>query len=104
MLAADVPPREAEMLYQQMDKIATLRARDQGKKFVSNAFAAAISWGDKKMKNEYFVYMMVCADIRNRILRVRKEVLSKVHVLGSPESEMYFTYKNRYPDFDVMPV
>ena len=56
------------------------------------------------MKNEYFVYMMVCADIRNRILRVRKEVLSKVHVLGSPESEMYFTYKNRYPDFDVVPV
>ena len=56
------------------------------------------------MKNEYFIYMMVCADIRNRILRVRKEVLSKVHVLGSPESEMYFPYKNRYPDFDVMPV
>ena len=41
-LAADVPPREAEMLYQQMDKIAALRAGEQGKKFVSNAFATAI--------------------------------------------------------------
>lgn len=38
VLAADVPPREAEMLYQQMDKIAALRAGEQGKKFVSNAF------------------------------------------------------------------
>ena len=42
VLAADVPPREAEMLYQQMDKIAALRAGEQGKKFVSNAFATAI--------------------------------------------------------------
>lgn len=55
VLASDVPPREAEMLYQQMDKIAALRAGEQGKKFVSNATrtkSRSATWAQIQSENE----------------------------------------------------
>ena len=45
---------------------------------------------------------IVCADRINRKLYVPKAVMDKAHILKRAESQLYFTYRNRYPDFEFV--
>lgn len=53
------------------------------------------------MKSEY-IMMMVWADLNKRKIYVPRKLMERVHVLNSAEAQLYFTYRKRYPDFEVM--
>ena len=49
-----------------------------------------------------FNVSVICADLRNRKLLVPASVMSKVYVLTSGEASLFFRYRNRYPDFEII--
>lgn len=55
------------------------------------------------MKERFYV-ICVLADIRRKELLVPKNVMKRVHILSSGEAQLFYTYRNRYPDFKVVVV
>ena len=53
------------------------------------------------MKSEY-IMILVWADLNKRKIYVPRKLMERVHILNSAEAQLYFTYRNRYPDFEVM--
>lgn len=53
---------------------------------------------------ERFYVICVLADIRRKELLVPKNVMKRVHILSSGEAQLFYTYRNRYPDFKVVVV
>ena len=52
-------------------------------------------------KNEQlFMTIHVTADLRNKKLLVPKETAKNLHNLTCDSTEMYFKYKNMYPDYE----
>ena len=51
------------------------------------------------MEQQLFRTMIVCADLANSTLRIRKASLAKMYDLSSPETQLILQYRNRYPDF-----
>lgn len=51
-----------------------------------------------RKERDLFVNMIV-ADIRKETLFIHRRVLETLNQLSSPNTELYFTYKNRYPNF-----
>ena len=47
---------------------------------------------------QLFVTIQVTADLRNKKLLVPKETAKNLHNLTCDSTEMYFKYKNMYPD------
>ena len=56
------------------------------------------------MEKQLFRTWVVCADLANSILRIRKESLANMHNLSSPETHLILQYRNRYPDFKTIAV
>ena len=57
--------------------------------------------GRVKMKSER-IMILVWADLNKRKIYVPRKLMERVHILNSAEAQLYFTYRNRYPDFEVM--
>ena len=53
------------------------------------------------MKSEY-IMILVWADLNKQKIYVPRKLMERVHILNSAEAQLYFTYRNRYPDFEVM--
>ena len=51
------------------------------------------------MEKQLFRTWVVCADLANRTLRIRKESLAKMYDLSSPETQLILQYRHCYPDF-----
>ena len=52
-------------------------------------------------KNEQlFMTIQVTADLRNKKLLVPRETAKNLHNLTCDSTEMYFRYKNMYPDYE----
>ena len=56
------------------------------------------------MEKQLFRTWVVCADLANSILRIRKESLANMHNLSSPETRLVLQYRSRYPDFKTIAV
>lgn len=54
----------------------------------------------KENNNELFAELLIVADLRNKKLRISKQVIRNLKKMGSYEAGMYFQYKNLYPDFE----
>ena len=48
--------------------------------------------------------IMVCADIKNKKLRVPKNVMKNAHILTRGEAILVNEYRNKYPDFEIVAV
>lgn len=57
--------------------------------------------GRVKMKSER-IMILVWADLNKRKIYVPRKLMERVHILNSAEAQLYFTYRNRYPDFEVI--
>ena len=51
-----------------------------------------------RKERDLFVNMIV-ADINRKTLFIHRRIAETLNQLSSPNTELYFTYKNRYPDF-----
>ncbi len=49
---------------------------------------------------QLFMTIHVTADIRNKKLLVPRETAKNLHNLTCDSTEMYFKYKNMYPDYE----
>lgn len=49
---------------------------------------------------QLFITIHVTADLRNKKLLVTRETAKNLHNLTCDSTEMYFKYKNMYPDYE----
>ena len=56
----------------------------------------------KKINNnkQLFMTIQVTADLHNKKLLVPRETAKNLHNLTCDSTEMYFKYKNMYPDYE----
>lgn len=54
----------------------------------------------KNNTNELFLVCSVIADIVRKKLLITKETVDNLNNLSYYTTPMYFTYKNRYPDYE----
>ena len=47
-------------------------------------------------------YPVICADIKNKVLRMPVSAMKKVKDLTSVEAKLYFEYKKKYPEFGLI--
>lgn len=48
--------------------------------------------------------IMVCADIKNKKLRVPKDVIKNAHILTRGEAILVNQYRNKYSGFEIIAV
>ena len=53
----------------------------------------------KKIVDNRLHLNWIVADIRQKVLFIPKEVKEQSRILYRAEANLYFTYKNRYPNF-----
>lgn len=48
--------------------------------------------------------IMICADLKNKKLRVPKDVINNAHIFTRGEAILLNEYRNKYPDFEIIVV
>ena len=48
--------------------------------------------------------IVVCANFKNKTLRVPKDVINNAHIFTRGEAILLNEYRNKYPDFEIIAV